>query len=522
MPDSLSRAAGAEFKNCPPLEIRLATPADRQQIGRLRHEVYARELGQYSVNEQQELTDSLDQFNVMIVVLRNAEISGFISVTPPDSPSFSIDKYFSRRELPFECHERLFEVRILTVVRTHRSTETAALLLYGALRWVTTHGGTHVVGIGRREVLDTYLRIGMELQNRTTLSGAVTYELLLGDVVRMRQRLIEFQSFVARLKKRSVWNLPLDFDFSASCFHGGAFFEAVGERFDNLWEAHEIINADVLDAWYEPAPAVLEKLREFLPWLIRTSPPTQCHGLLDTIADIRGVPKHGLLPGAGSSDLIFRVLRHWLTPSSRVLILDPMYGEYAHVLENVIGCQVIRLMLKEANNYRLSLDELICEASKNIDLVILVNPNSPTGQHIDRTELEAAIRCVPVSTRVWIDETYVEYAGRGQSLEHFAARSQNVVVCKSMSKVYALSGMRVAYLCGGPHQLEALHPLTPPWVVGLPSQVAAVEALMNEDYYFKPTHECCRFSAVFGILSKQAKTAEGDKSAAGKTPPVSC
>ncbi|MDA1230401.1 MAG: histidinol-phosphate aminotransferase family protein, partial [Planctomycetota bacterium] len=158
-------------------------------------------------------------------MLRNAEISGFISVTPPDSPSFSIDKYFSCRELPFECHEQLFEVRILTVVRTHRSTETAALLLYGALRWVATHGGTHVVGIGRREVLDTYLRIGMELQNRTTLSGAVTYELLLGDVVRMRQRLIKFQSFVARLKKRSVWNLPLGFDFPASCFHGGAFFE---------------------------------------------------------------------------------------------------------------------------------------------------------------------------------------------------------------------------------------------------------------------------------------------------------
>ncbi|MDA1230402.1 MAG: hypothetical protein O2856_06480 [Planctomycetota bacterium] len=60
MPDSLCRAAGAEFKNCLPLEIRVATSSDRQQIARLRHEVYARELGQYPVNDQQELTDSLD------------------------------------------------------------------------------------------------------------------------------------------------------------------------------------------------------------------------------------------------------------------------------------------------------------------------------------------------------------------------------------------------------------------------------------------------------------------------------
>lgn len=471
------------------LDVRLATETDRQRIAMLRHDVYAQELGQYPVNDRYELTDSLDQSNVMIVVLRNAEIVGFISVTPPDSPSFSIDKYFSRSALPFECHERLFEVRLLTVVQAHRTSDIAALLLYAALRWVAAHGGAQITAIGRKEVLETYVRIGMELQNRMTVSGAVTYELLLGDVVLLRERLTEFQSFVDRLRQRCVWNLPLDFDFPATCFHGGAFFEAVGERFDNLSKASEIINADVLDAWYEPAPAVLEKLRAYLPWLMKTSPPTHCDGLLQTISEIRQVPKEGLLPGAGSSDLIFRVLRHWLTRTSRVLILDPMYTEYAHVLENVIGCQVVRLMLLESNNYRVSLDELIREARKNFDLVILVNPNSPTGQHMDRTELESAIRCIPVSTRVWIDETYIEYAGRSQSLEQFASRSRNVVVCKSMSKVYALSGMRVAYLCGGPHQLESLRPLTPPWVVGLPAQVAAVEALQHEDYYIERNRE---------------------------------
>ena len=487
--DSRHLPVAAESDRCRPLEVRLASPADRQRVAMLRHDVYARELGQYPTNDRQELTDSLDKSNVMIVVLRNGEISGFISVTPPDAPAFSIDKYFSREKLPFECHERVFEVRLLTVVRAHRSSETAALLLYAALRWVAAHGGTQVVAIGRREVLETYLRIGMELQNQPVVSGAVSYELLLGDVIRMRQRLAVVQSFVDRLRQRCVWNLPLEFDFPASCFHGGAFFQAIGEEFDNLSKASEIVNADVLDAWYEPAPAVVETLKEFLPWLIRTSPPTHCGGLLQTIANIRGVPKDGLLPGAGSSDLIFRVLRHWLTRSSRVLILDPMYGEYAHVLEKVIGCEVVRLVLHEANEFQVSLENLVSEASKNFDLIILVNPNSPTGQHVDRAGLEAAIRCIPVTTRVWIDETYVEYAGRSQSLEQFAVKSQNIVVCKSMSKVYALSGMRVAYLCGRPHQLEALRPQTPPWVVGLPSQVAAVAALKHEDYYFERIRE---------------------------------
>jgi histidinol-phosphate/aromatic aminotransferase/cobyric acid decarboxylase-like protein len=52
-----------------------------------------------------------------------------------------------------------------------------------------------------------------------------------------------------------------------------------------------------------------------------------------------------------------------------------------------------------------------------------------------------------------------------------------------MSKVYALSGARAAYLCAGPHQLESLRAITPPWVVGLPTQVAAVRALQDPGYY---------------------------------------
>jgi len=224
-------------------------------------------------------------------------------------------------------------------------------------------------------------------------------------------------------------------------------------------------------------------LLEYLPWLLRTSPPTACEGLVETIAETRGVRPQHILPGAGSSDLIFRALREWLTPKSHALILDPTYGEYAHVLESVIGCTVDRLTLSRENGYKVDLERLEAVFADNYDLVVLVNPNSPTGRHIVRADLERLLRKVPERTRVWIDETYVEYAGHDQSLETFAARSENVIVCKSMSKVYALSGARVAYLCAGPHQLEKLRSITPPWVVSLPAQVAAVRALQDPDYY---------------------------------------
>lgn len=279
------------------------------------------------------------------------------------------------------------------------------------------------------------------------------------------------------------------------CFHGGAFFEGIGDGFESLERRHEIINADVLDAWFPPSPQVEETLREHLPWLLRTSPPTGCEGLLRAIAKARGVDGASLLPGAGSSDLIFRAFRHWLNPQSRVLLLDPTYGEYAHVLENVIGCRVDRFRLSPEDDFELRVERFEKAARRGYDLVALVNPNSPTGRHAPRAGLAPALDRLPESTRVWIDETYIDYVGADQSLEKIASESKNIVVCKSMSKVYALSGARVAYLCGPEAFITDLRSITPPWVIGLPSQVAAVKALEDPKYYegrYRETHELRR------------------------------
>jgi histidinol-phosphate/aromatic aminotransferase/cobyric acid decarboxylase-like protein/GNAT superfamily N-acetyltransferase len=461
----------------------LADAEDRGEIFRLRHEIYARELGQHAVNPAGTLRDPLDAVNIYLTARCAGEIAGFISITPPTASTFSVDKYFARTALPFAFDDQLYEVRLLTVLQPHRGRELAMLLMYAAYRWVEAHGGTRIVGIGRREVMDLYRRVGLEPAGLSTQSGEVTYDLLLGSISGLRQHSAEFAAVLSRLETRTAWRLPFPFRQPAACFHGGAFFGAIGEKFDTLERRHDIINADVLDAWFPPAPGVTATLTEHLPWLLRTSPPTDCAGLIATIAAARGVAPANLLPGAGSSDLIFRAFRHWLTPDSRVLILDPTYGEYAHVLEKVIGCTVDRLVLDRAQGFEVNLARLSAALALDYDLVALVNPNSPTGRHVPREKLEAVLRAAPWHTRIWVDETYVEYAGADQSLERFAAASENVIVAKSMSKVYALSGARVAYLCAGQHQLEALRAITPPWVVGLPAQVAAVRALQDPAYY---------------------------------------
>ena len=463
------------------ITLRLADDQDRDAIYRLRHDIYAEELHQHAANKTHTLMDALDLSNLYIVAYADQELAGFISLTPPEAPAFSIEKYIPRDELPFARGADLFEARLLTVRPQHRGTIVATALMYAALRHVETCGGTRIVGIGRREVLPVYRKVGFKTLGREVQSGAITFDLMSATTEQLRTRLTPL--WLARAEREVDWQLPCSFRPPAPCFHGGAFFEAIGDEFDTLWKRREIINADVLDAWFPPAPRVVSTLQENLSWLVRTSPPAGCEGLLRTIARVRGVDERCLVPGGDSSDLIFLALRQWLTPSSHVLLLDPTYGEYAHVLEKVIGCQVTRFRVHRMDNYDVNLNALADTLKAHFDLVVLVNPNSPTGRHVDADALREVLHSVPASTRVWIDETYVDYLSAEQSLEQFAAASRNIVVCKSMSKVYALSGVRAAYLCGPRHLMTELRAITPPWAVSLPAQVAAVNALREPAYY---------------------------------------
>jgi histidinol-phosphate/aromatic aminotransferase/cobyric acid decarboxylase-like protein len=464
--------------------IRLADDGDRKEIYRLRHEVYARELGQHRVNTDGSLSDELDQFNIYLVAVCCEEIAGFISVTPPGSARYSVDKYISRGEMPDLIAGDAFELRLLTVAKPYRGRATAYLLMYAAFRWVVTHGGKQVFGIGRREIMPLYTKMGMEPRGGRIQSGAVTFELMSARTEQLQQLTARHATQLNRLERMVDWRLEIPFHAPATCFHGGAFFDAIGTGFDRLERRHQIINADVLDAWFPPSPMVLDSLRAELAWLLRTSPPADCGGLIEAIAQVRGVPVECILPGAGSSSLIFLALRQWLTASSRVLLLDPTYGEYAHVLEQVIRCRVTRFTLSRENGYAIDLERLKqCMNGRSFNLVILVNPNSPTGRHVLRERLADVLRSVPGQTRVWVDETYVDYVGAGESLERFATGAPNVIVCKSMSKVYGLSGARVAYLCGAARIIEDLRAITPPWAVSLPAQLAAVRALQDLPYY---------------------------------------
>jgi len=267
-------------------------------------------------------------------------------------------------------------------------------------------------------------------------------------------------------------------------FHGGASFDAIGSDFGDLARRHQIVDADVLDAWYEPAPGVLATLREHLPWLVKTSPPTHGDGLRSAIA-----ARHGLLPqqvilGGGTSALMYLAFPRLVERGDTVALLDPMYGEYRHLFEQVIGANVVCHELEAAEGFRPDPEAIAATVQRHgARLLVLVNPNSPTGVAMNLEQIRRLLAALPETTKVWIDETYVDFAPDVPTAEPLVANDTRLLVAKSMSKFFALSGLRVGYLCAAAGLIAELETWNPPWSAGLLAQCAAVRALQEYSWY---------------------------------------
>ncbi len=265
------------------------------------------------------------------------------------------------------------------------------------------------------------------------------------------------------------------------CFHGGQFWNAVGAEFDDLSRARKVINADVLDAWFPPSPAVIEALSVDSEWWMRTSPPTHAEGLEKVIAEVRGVEPMNVLAGPGSSSLIYLVWQNWLADGrgKRALILEPTYGEYEHIC-TLTDVDVRKFRLDPANGFAFDAEKWLRQVvDDEVDIAVLVNPNNPTGTTIS---IEEILREFPSEKTLWIDEAYIGYSD-AVSAEKLAKDRPNVFVLKSMSKEFALSGLRAAYLVAHEHWIQELRSCAPPWWVSLPAQMAAVAALRSGGYY---------------------------------------
>ncbi len=192
------------------------------------------------------------------------------------------------------------------------------------------------------------------------------------------------------------------------------------------------------------------------------------------IASHSGLSPAAIVVSNGTSELLHTLMR--LLPCQRVVLPVPAYVDYQRAAQ-LAGRTVELLPLSEAQGFRLDFDEL-AERLRPGDLAVVATPNNPTGLMPDRQALLALIRARPECTFL-LDEAFVDFLADTPSL---AGLADNLLTLNSMTKFYALPGLRLGYGSFPPALAETLREHLPPWSVNTLAQVVGERALADHRY----------------------------------------
>jgi histidinol-phosphate aminotransferase len=229
-----------------------------------------------------------------------------------------------------------------------------------------------------------------------------------------------------------------------------------------------------------PSPRVIEAVERALRSVNRY-PEDSCFKLRAALARHLGVRGENLIFGAGSDEILGLLAHVFLDPGDEVVFSWPSFAMYPIVTQSM-GARAVTVEPDAA--YRSVPDALADAITPRTKLLLLANPNNPTGTSMTARELERLLARVPERVIVALDEAYYEYvrsADFPRSLALIADRP-SLVVLRTFSKVYGLAGLRVGYGIGHPELTQLLERARHPFNVSSVAQVAAVAALEDGAY----------------------------------------
>jgi threonine-phosphate decarboxylase len=218
-----------------------------------------------------------------------------------------------------------------------------------------------------------------------------------------------------------------------------------------------------------PSPKAIEAIKDSVG-LVRVYPDEDPVRLIRCLSGRLRVPDNGLLAGNGATELLYFWLRT-IRPRTATLII-PTFMEYRRALESV-GASVQTIQLNAADHFRLPL------AAVDTDVVIFTNPNNPSGVYAPPEEMLDWIGRVRPSTQIFIDEAFVEFTAQ-PSIASYIERYPNLWVLRSMTKFYALPGLRLGYLVSS--RIPELRAKREPWQVNTLAELAGIASLEDRGH----------------------------------------
>jgi threonine-phosphate decarboxylase len=186
-----------------------------------------------------------------------------------------------------------------------------------------------------------------------------------------------------------------------------------------------------------------------------------------------------VLLGNGSTQLIY-LLCQTLRPR-KALVVVPAFSEYANALK-LAGAEIRFFPLPPDDHFQFSLDQFLAEWEKGRDIAFFATPNSATGQLIPRTEIEEVARAgLRMKSLMVVDEAFIDFV-EAESVKELIQENPYLIVLRSLTKYYALPGLRLGYLFAQAQRVKQLAAHQEPWSVNGPAQRVALACLGDASF----------------------------------------
>ena len=236
--------------------------------------------------------------------------------------------------------------------------------------------------------------------------------------------------------------------------------------------AGEVIDFSVCSNPFMPPPELSEVCSNVG---IDRLPDSEATMFRERLSEKLGVHPDNILAGNGSLEPLRLVALSFISPGDPVLILEPTFGEY-RVACHISGAEVICQWANGEDNFTHHIEETVDLIKRSRPRCIFIcNPNNPSGRYLSKHEI-TDILDASKDTLLVIDEAYISFVENNWSSLDLIERD-NVVILRSMSKDYALAGLRLGYIVARREIVDILKKVKPPWNVNAVAQQAGIIAL---------------------------------------------
>lgn len=243
--------------------------------------------------------------------------------------------------------------------------------------------------------------------------------------------------------------------------------------------ASDLVQLASNESPWSPLPEVVEAVSSALPSMNRYPDPTGAE-LRQAIADRHGVDPASVALANGSCEILLAAGEALLEPGTEVIYSWPAFSIYP-MLAPLSGAREIRVPLAEGEIH--DLEAMSAEVTEATQLVLVCNPNNPTGTYRTCKDVAGFLQQVPDHITVILDEAYIDFQqfDDPDDTVDLMADHPNLVLLRTFSKSHSLAGFRIGYALGSPAFRAAVEAVRQPFSINAVAQVAANESLRHQD-----------------------------------------